>query len=72
MTGYAIAFAPCLSCGQPFSFNPHRVPSVIVNGVREPVCRSCVERANPIRVAKGLEPFTVYPDAYEPLEESQL
>lgn len=55
----------CINCKQPFSFNPDRVPSVIVNGTREPLCRACVEWANPVRIAKGLEPIHVLPGAYE-------
>lgn len=31
-----------------------KVPSIRVNGVREPVCRSCVERVNPVREKNGL------------------
>jgi hypothetical protein len=72
VTGYAIALAPCIGCGRVFGFNPHRVPSVIVDGVREPVCRTCVDRANDNRKASGLPLFTVYPDSYEPIEEGGL
>ena len=68
--GYAIAYGPCISCGRLFGFNPVRVPSVFVNDVREPVCRTCVERANELRKEKGMDLFTVYPDAYEPVDEN--
>lgn len=71
--GYAIAMSPCAGCGRIFGYNPHLVPSVFVNGVREPVCADCVEAANPRRVANGLEPFPPpHPDAYQPIDESQL
>jgi hypothetical protein len=70
--GYAIAIAPCIACGKLFGFNPHRVPSVVIKGTREPICRDCVEQANPERVARGLAPFTVYPDSYEVVEEGGL
>jgi hypothetical protein len=70
--GYAIALGPCVGCGRVFGFNPHRVPSVIVNGEREPICRDCVERSNPARIANGLEPIAILPDAYEPLEGANL
>jgi hypothetical protein len=70
--GAAIAFAPCFGCGRPFGFNPHRVPSVVVHGVRQPICRTCVELANPNRIAKGLEPIAILPGAYEPLDEAEL
>lgn len=47
--GYALALSACCSCHRVFGYNPIRVPSVRVNGVREPVCRECIERANPLR-----------------------
>ena len=72
--GYAICFAPCISCRRPFGFNPHRVPSIRLtpDGPREPICRECIERANPERIKNGLEPFTPHPDAYEPIHEDEL
>jgi hypothetical protein len=69
MSGYMMGMAKCFGCGKPFWFNPHRVPSIIVDGEREPVCADCVERANPQRIANGLEPIVPLPDAYEPSEE---
>lgn len=70
--GYAFATSPCFGCGAVFSYNPVRVPSIRINGSREPVCRACVERVNPMRVKNGLEPIVVLPDAYEPCEEGEL
>jgi hypothetical protein len=70
--GYATCFATCINCYRLFSFNPNLVPSISINGVREPICRSCVDRANPIRVAKGLEPINILPGAYEGAEESEI
>ena len=46
-------------------FNPDRVPSIVLNGQREPVCRDCVERANPLRKAKGLEAIRILRGAYQ-------
>lgn len=63
------AMSPCVQCGTVFSFNPHKVPSVIVNGVREPICRHCVEVANPKRIAGALAPIIILPGAYEPEAE---
>jgi hypothetical protein len=40
--------------------------------VREPICRNCVERVNPQRIKNGLEPIVPLPDAYEPVDESEL
>jgi len=45
---------------------------VRVNGVREPICRDCVERVNPTRIAKGLEPIVPLPDAYDPIDERDI
>ncbi|MEJ7618656.1 MAG: hypothetical protein WKF30_17185 [Pyrinomonadaceae bacterium] len=70
--GYAIALSPCFVCRQIFTYNPVSVPSVRVNGVREAICRTCVERVNPERVKNGLEPIVPLPDAYEPVDEQQL
>jgi hypothetical protein len=70
--GYMIAMGGCIICGRPFSFNPHKVPSIIVRGRREPVCRECMEMANRRREAAGVPPHAILPDAYEPIEESEL
>lgn len=62
----------CYICGAFFSFNPNKVPSLpghlTKSGTREPVCRSCIERAAPARKANGLPPIIIDPDAYEPEE----
>lgn len=65
---YMAAIGPCVGCGAMFSFNPNLVPSVVVNGVREPVCRACIERVNPVRAERGLPVFNVLPGAYDPEE----
>jgi hypothetical protein len=71
--GYMLAIGPCIGCGQTFSFNPERVPSSsAITGKREPICQGCVERLNPIRIAKGLQPIVVLPGAYEPEPEDRL
>lgn len=70
--GHALMHSECCNCGRIFAYNPHRVPSIRVNGVREPVCKLCIDYSNPIRVSKGLAPFKVHPDAYSPVEESEL
>ena len=66
--GFMIAMAPCVGCNALFGFNPDLVPSLIVNGVREPVCRGCVDRVNPIRIRNGLEPIRPMPGAYDAME----
>ena len=72
--GYVFAMAPCIACKAPFSFNPHKVPSMrrTPDGPREPVCESCFERLNMVRKTQGLEPWTRQPDAYEAMPESEL
>ena len=70
--GFAIATGLCIGCRQPFAFNPVRVPSAVVNGTREPICRTCVERVNPLREEKGLPPIEILPDAYAPCDENEL
>lgn len=70
--GYVICVGACINCGRPFSFNPHKVPSVIWQGKREPVCRNCLERANAIRKARGIPEHEVLPGAYDPADEGEL
>lgn len=70
--GLVVVMSSCIGCGKTFSFNPHKVPSVRINGVREPVCIDCVNRANPIRASKGLEPIVVLPGAYDHIDENEL
>jgi len=67
--GAYVLWATCYTCKGIFWCNPHRVPSININGEREPICRTCVERANPRRVANGLDPIQVLPGAYEPVDE---
>ena len=62
------AVAACVGCHRLFSFNPERVPSILLNGVREPVCQTCVETANPLRIQNGLEPIQPLPGAYDSAE----
>ena len=38
MTGYVTGYGDCIVCARPFTFNPVRVPSITVNGEREPIC----------------------------------
>jgi hypothetical protein len=66
--GYMYVIGNCFGCGNRFTFNADKVPSIPINGVREPVCATCVERANPMREANGLAPIVVLPGAYEPEE----
>jgi hypothetical protein len=70
--GYVSVVGHCVGCGRLFSFHPHKVPSIRVNGIREPVCQACLEAANPERKRRGLQPIIAPPGAYEPAEEYEL
>jgi hypothetical protein len=71
--GFAMVLSPCLGCGAVFAYNPHRVPSKDLDGQgRKPICRSCMSTINAARRIKGLEPFTIHPDAYEAIDEHEL
>jgi len=70
--GYVFLTAPCYGCGELFSFHPHRVPSIVIDGRREPICADCVARANPKRIARGLPPIVPLPGAYEGCDEAEL
>ena len=72
--GYALGHGACFGCGQFFSFNPMRVPSITSQktGTREPICLGCVERANRTRAANGLALIVPLPGAYDPCDESEL
>lgn len=72
MSGYAFVIGACANCGRVFTFNPHRVPSVVVKGTREPICRPCVDAANPQRIAAGLDPIVVFADSYDAIPEEEL
>lgn len=69
MPGYMTLLCNCYTCGKQMTANPHFVPCVPAHltrtGEKEPVCRDCIERANPKRIENGLEPIEIHPDAYE-------
>lgn len=56
--------APCFGCGKTFASNPDFVPS----HNDQPVCRDCMELVNAQRLAMGMEPHVIHPEAYEPEE----
>lgn len=63
---YMFVVAPCVFCGATITCNPTHVPSVKVDGKREPMCKACHTEANEVRVEKGLEPWPEpHPEAYE-------
>lgn len=70
--GYVMAAGTCIACKGVFMFNPLRVPSISINGVKEPICKSCVERVNPMRRKNGVPEIVPAPDAYDAADESEL
>jgi hypothetical protein len=70
--GAVYCIGDCFGCGRLFQFNPLRVPSVRIEGKREPICQICVAYVNPMRVARGLPPIVPLPNAYGPCDESEL
>lgn len=59
--------------------NPLRVPSIMVEGIKEPLCKSCAEALNRgeeiiinHKRYKVLEPKAIHPEAYEPCDEREL
>jgi hypothetical protein len=72
MTGYVLAFGQCISCKRVFGFNPILVPSIRIDGEREPICEACITKANPQRIRNGLPPVIPDPDAYGACPENML
>jgi len=70
--GYAICTSACYGCKRLFSYNPLRVPSLRIDGIKEPFCQDCISRANVARKTKGLDPLVPHPDAYSPCDEGEL
>ena len=66
--------AACGVCRTVFAFHPNKVPSARAraDGPRIPICRPCVEGANPKRVAKGLAPIDIAPGAYDGAPEAEI
>ena len=70
--GYVFVAGPCFGCKRMFSYNPMRVPSITIDGERQPVCLVCINRVNPQRIANGLEPIIPKHDAYDACDEEEL
>lgn len=70
--GYVMAMSACFGCGAPFAYNPNLVPSIRHEGVKQPICKACIERVNPMRKANGLPEIIPDPRAYEAIEEHEL
>ena len=70
--GYCLAHGLCIRCRQVFSFNPMKVPSIVMDGTRRALCRDCIEPFNEQRRKLGLPLMVPLPGAYEPCHESEL
>ena len=70
---YAMIMGACIRCHQVFTFHPNKVPSIRVNGVKEPVCKGCHEALNQERVKLGLERWPEpLAGAYEAAPEEEI
>jgi len=68
---YMWVIGDCINCGTMINFNPNHVPSLIIDGVREPLCEKCFDRWNEIhRISKDYGPVPLHPNAYKPEEVS--
>ncbi|MEK0326432.1 MAG: hypothetical protein QQN63_12085 [Nitrosopumilus sp.] len=70
--GYIMATSACYGCKCIFSYNPQKVPSIRIDGVREPVCELCIMAANRQREKLGLDLHVIHSDAYKPIPEAEL
>ena len=70
--GYVLMTSACISCGNIVTYNPMKVPSVRVNGKREPLCRTCADRLNDEFEKRGKERVPIQPDAYEACPEEEM
>jgi len=71
--GVAVLWAQCYTCGGMMPCNPKRVPSLPdEEGVRQPICQQCIRLANVEREKQGSPMFEIAPDAYEPIDETEL
>ena len=67
---YSLIHSECIGCQQLISYNADHVPSIVVEGQREPLCEACHGEWNQIhRVAHGLEPIDLHTNAYAPKKE---
>ena len=67
--GYALMMGFCVACKNPIQFNPHKVPSLVINGKREPICINCANRWNQLHPEAARE---IQPGAYNPIPEEEL
>ena len=67
--GFMLLHAFCAGCQMAMTCNAERVPSITVEGTREPVCASCIRKMQARQREAGEEVWPdPHPDAYEPQE----
>ena len=66
---YMMAWGNCINCKGFMGYNPDKVPSLRIEGEREPLCEACFNEWNQIhRIRKGLKPIPLNKEAYTPQE----
>ncbi len=70
--GYAIVTGTCFGCQTFFGYNPHRVPSIRIDGERQAICRDCAGIVQGNQRRSGTAVTEIHPEAYEPVHESEL
>jgi len=56
----------CAGCNRPITCHPELVPSLVIDGKREPICITCVHRWNELH--PEAEPFIPHAEAYQAQE----
>jgi hypothetical protein len=69
---YALAWSPCAVCKKPFGYNPKRVPSITIKGIKQGICKECIEMANEVFREKNEPEFQIHPDAYGAIKTEEL
>jgi len=71
--GWVTVYGLCALCRKMIGFHPHHVPSIVVNGAREPICEPCFRRVQEAQRQQGV-PVTPDPppDAYDGMPASEL
>lgn len=71
--GYFMLITSCYMCKRVFTCNPDKVPSVKIEGVKEPICESCVkwmqQRQREMGVPVWADPL---PGAYDAADEDEV
>jgi hypothetical protein len=55
----------CACCAAIVSFDPDRVPTIKINGQKQPLCESCVGEANARRNLLKLQPIVIPEGTYD-------